>query len=47
MKKITEHQDGNLGWAIPKVVIVITLSAFAIIAAILLLHYFGALKKEL
>jgi hypothetical protein len=45
VKKITEHKDGNLGWAIPRVVIIILVSAVGIIAAILLLHYVGAFNK--
>ena len=45
VKKITEHQDGNMGCALPRVVIIIVVSAVGIIAAILLLHYVGAFKQ--
>ena len=44
MKKITEHQEVGLAWAIPKVIVIIVVSAIGIIALIVLLHYLDAFK---
>ena len=44
VKKITEHQEVGLAWAIPKVIVIIVVSAIGIIALIVLLHYLDAFK---